>query len=227
MGKTLIFLFWIIVSSVNGQTIPSDYKSTIKSIIKNRDAYCEFYAMGDSVTKDSIVGSARNYLIYELTQHVFPAWYGTPWDFYGTTRTPGQGAIACGYFVTNVLSDIGFIIPRIRWAQDPSEVFIKKLVEKENIKRFHNRSVGVVESYLKEKGEGIYLVGLDRHVGFISVNGDKIRFVHSSYYQPEIGVMSEQLNSKNPLKYSKYRVIGKLFSDEMVVNWITGYEYGK
>ena len=37
-------------------------------------------------------------------------WIGTVWDFNGVTRTPKQGAIACGYFVTNVLTDLGFKI---------------------------------------------------------------------------------------------------------------------
>ena len=52
-----------------------------------------------------------------------------------------------------------------------------------------------------------------------------MKFVHSNYYHPEIGVMSEAINSENPLKHSKYIVIGKLLSDEMIVSWINNITY--
>jgi hypothetical protein len=71
----------------------------------------------------------------------------------------------------------------------------------------------------------LYIAGLDSHVGYIYKSGRKLRFVHSNYYYPEIGVMSEPLEGVNPLNDSEYRVIGKLLSAEMVKNWITGKEY--
>ena len=73
--------------------------------------------------------------------------------------------------------------------------------------------------------DGLYLVGLDCHVGFICVKNNDITFVHSNYYQKEIGVMAERLNTKNPLRDSKYRIIGKLLGDEMIEHWITGRAY--
>jgi hypothetical protein len=57
------------------------------------------------------------------------------------------------------------------------------------------------------------------------VKNDTIKFVHSNYYQPWIGVMSEEIDSTNPLRDSDYRVIGKLLSDEMMVNWINSIAY--
>jgi len=94
-----------------------------------------------------------------------------------------------------------------------------------NIKRFSNRPIAEVEKYLKKKGDGLYLVGLDNHIGFIIVKNNTMKFVHSNYYHPEIGVMSEAINSENPLKHSKYIVIGKLLADEMIVNWINNITY--
>lgn len=38
--------------------------------------------------------------VRQITQKVFPYWYGTKWDFNGTTEMPQEGSIACGYFVT-------------------------------------------------------------------------------------------------------------------------------
>ncbi|PKQ61145.1 hypothetical protein BZG02_16795 [Labilibaculum filiforme] len=121
--------------------------------------------------------------------------------------------------------DLGFNIPRIKWAQSASEVFISKLAERKDIKRFSNRPVSEIRKYLLFAGRGIYLVGLDQHVGFVLVDSNKMSFIHPSYYYPEKGVMSETLNSENPFKHSKYRVIGKLFSDKMVINWMNKTAY--
>ena len=78
---------------------------------------------------------------------------------------------------------------------------------------------------IKERGEGLYLVGLDCHVGYIYYLNGKMSFVHASYYHPETGVMSEEPIGRNPLNDSAYRVIGKLFNKEMVLNWILETAY--
>jgi hypothetical protein len=114
---------------------------------------------------------------------------------------------------------VGFNIPRIKWAQSPSEIFIKKL-SFGNVDRFSNVPILTIEKYLKKSGNGIYLVGLDCHTGFIFVNNDEIRFIHADYYEPEKGVVSEKINSNSPIADSRYRVIGKLMSDKMIINWI-------
>lgn len=66
----------------------------------------------------------------------------------------------------------------------------------------------------------MYVVGLDNHTGFIFNDGEKTRFVHSNYYKADIGVMEQELDSNNPLKDSKYRVIGKILDDKMMEKWV-------
>ena len=63
-----------------------------------------------------MITTARAYLLTAIDAH-FEHWKGTPWDFNGTTRIPGQGTIACGYFVTTALQDAGFDLPRYRCGQ--------------------------------------------------------------------------------------------------------------
>ncbi len=201
-----------------------DYSTLVSEILLKRDEFKKTYSNSTGEGKSALIEEARTYLLDVISTDVFPQWYGTKWDFNGTTRTPGNGKIACGYFVTNVLTDVGFNIPRVKWAQSASEVFIKKLAPN-HIKRFSSRPMSEVESYLKISGDGLYLVGLDSHVGFILVRRGRPTFVHSNYYQADKGVMSEEITGKNPLNDSSYRVIGKLFSDEMIVNWITGVAY--
>ena len=56
-----------------------------------------------------------------IIKKIVPYWYGTKWDFNGTSRIPGQGSIAYGYFVTTILEDAGINLSRNRLAQCASE----------------------------------------------------------------------------------------------------------
>lgn len=223
------FILTIIISlgifKSHCQNDKKEYSDLLKEIKVKHNYFYDIYSKVKSDKKDSIINVSRDYLIKTISKEVFPHWYGTPWDFNGTTRTPKKGKIACGYFITNILTDLNFNIPRVKWAQSASESFIKKLALKKDIRRFTNASVNDVKKYLKTSGNGVYLVGLDMHVGFIVVENDTIRFVHPTYYKPNIGVVSEKLDSWNPFRDSKYRVIGKLFSDTMIKNWIKKVRY--
>jgi hypothetical protein len=229
MRKSLLFLFSILICC--GQ--PSDKElivpkridySALKTQIKNtQKQFNKGYATADTNGKDSIRKAARQYVFETITSHLFGQWYGTPWAFYGHTKEPRQGEIACGYFVNTILSDAGFNIPGDDWAQLASETFIVKLTS--DLKRSSNKPISETQKYVANRGDGLYLVGLDKHVGFIYVKGETVKFVHSNYYQREIGVMAEDLDTKNPLRDSKYRVLGKLLDDKMMENWITGKAY--
>ena len=223
----IVFIFAITISSCEQTRKPQetkDYSSFLLEIQKKKSEFNKEYVNADSLTRIKIIDNARKYIFNTITDNLFPYWYGTTWDFNGTTRTPKKGSIACGFFVTTILKDAGFNIPRIKWAQSASEPVIIKLA-KEDIKRFSGKPISDVEKYLKKKGDGLYVVGLDCHIGFIVVNNEKIKFVHSNYFHPDIGVMSEDIDTENPLNNSGYRIIGKLLSDEMIIHWITDTAY--
>ena len=217
-GMFLKALFYYVLSST-AQPMANNYNEMLLEINKTRSNFYAAYENASSMQKDSVIASARTYLLSKITSDIFPQWYGTPWDFYGTTRIPGQGKIACGYFVTTVLQDAGFNIPRNEWAKLPSEVFIRKLSP--DAHRFSSKTMGEIKRYFLRSSDGLYLAGLDNHVGFVWVQNNEIKFIHSNYYQPEIGVMSQDIDSDNPFFRSNYRVIGKLFSDEMIIKWIS------
>lgn len=170
--------------------------------------------------KDSVVLCAQQFLFTTMTGKVFPCWYGTKWDYNGTTEKPRTGHIACGYFVTTTMRDLGFRIPRVRWAQLPSESMIKEMTSSINIKRYRFADIGHIESEIKNWGDGLYVVGMDNHTGFIVNQGGKCQFVHSYFFNWSGGVVSENLDTNNPLRSSKYRVIGKILTDEMVRKWL-------
>lgn len=189
-----------------------------------KTAYTKAYnnARNNKVAQDSILLSAQNYLI-DISDQFFRAWYNTPWDFNGHTDTPKKGKIACGYFVTTTLRDMGFKINRYKWAQKSAENLVK--IACSDIKYFYKRPMSDIIKHIEENGEGLYIVGLDSHVGYIYYHKGKMQFVHSNYYLPEIGVMSENLIGRNPLNDSKNRVIGKLFDKQMMQRWLENYKY--
>lgn len=228
MQKSLLLFFSILAccgQPTEKAALPKtvDY-TTLKAQIKSRQIrFKNDFANADASGKDAIRKSARAYVLEIITNDLFEQWYGTPWAFHGCTKEPHNGKIACGYFVNTVLADAGFNIPVNRWSQLASEAFIVKLTK--DLKRQHNAPIAKTKEYVANRGDGLYLVGLDCHVGFIYVKGDEVKFVHSNYYQKEIGVMAEELDTKNPLRDSKYRVLGKLLGDEMIDNWIAGTVY--
>jgi hypothetical protein len=211
-------------SKLSTENKSQPYPALVYETSEKRKEYKELYISSIENQKDSIVKDAQAYLL-NISDLYFKAWYKTPWSFSGHTKTPQKGSIACGYFVTTTLSDMGLNIPRVYWAQQTSEYMIKKMTT--DIKRFHKRPMSEVIEYLKTKGEGLYVVGLDCHVGYIYYINGKMNFVHSNYYQPQIGVMSEPLVGRNPLNDSKYKVIGKIFDKKMVLNWILGTKYSQ
>ncbi|MBK8227148.1 MAG: hypothetical protein IPK70_08220 [Flavobacteriales bacterium] len=201
-------------------SLVTPYSELKASIESKRSAFNDEYSTTDSLGKARVVDNARSYLFDRITLDILPAWHGTKWDFNGTTRTPRQGTIACGYFVNTVLQDAGFRLPRIKWSQMAAEPITVKTCHV--IKRFRNRPVGEVEAWLRSQGDGLYKIGLDNHVGFIVVRDGQARFIHSNYYQREVGVMSEPLEGNNPLAHSRYRIVGRLLGDAMMIAWITG-----
>lgn len=227
--KHLLFIF-ILITSNQTFSQQTEYSTIINQITKKQQAYKSTYIKATKTKKDSILSKARQFITQKMVSEIFPAWYGTPWDFNGTTYHPQKGFIACGYFVTTTLDHAGFKIPRYKWAQLSAENIIKKFTSKNKIKRMSNKSIVDVADYIKSQGKGLYVVGLDCHVGFIYNNGKDIKFIHSNYYEPDIGVMSQNISSYNPLNHSKYRVFGKLFDDKMIESWILnnkfiGYTY--
>ncbi len=144
-----------------------------------------------------------------IIDSIIPYWYGTKWNFYGTSEVPKTGSIACGYFVTTVLRDAGLKINRIRLAQLPSEEMIRTVCKKESIKRFSNVPMESFIQYLLQSDNGLYVIGLDFHTGFIWHKNENLYFIHSSYQIPQM-VIKQKANESSILASSKYKVVGKV-----------------
>lgn len=157
----------------------------------------------------------QQFLIKALTEQIFPFWYGIRWSFYGNTTTPGDGSIACGYFVTTTLSHAGVKLNRVKLAQCASEEMIRSLVQKQNITHFNSISLQNFINGISKKGKGIYIIGLDNHTGFIYIDStNEVRFIHSSGRFP-FCVINEKASESVVLEKSDYKVVGKISDDDV------------
>ncbi len=151
---------------------------------------------------------AEAYFFDMLNDSIFDYWMHTGWDFNGHTDTPHKGEIACGYFVTTTLRDMGVKLQRYKLAQQAASVIVQKLCEPTSIKRY--ASLEKLNEYLIGRGErAIYILGLDYHVGFVVRVGEVSYFVHSDYIDRS-GVKREKLHESLAIRASKSYVIGRL-----------------
>ena len=129
-------------------------------------------------------------------------------------------AIACGYFVKTTLRDAGLKIQRIKTAQQAAEVIVSIIASSESINRFSDRPIEVIQKSMKERGDGLYIVGLDCHVGFLQQIGDTTWFIPSNYLNRS-GVMKESPWQNSVFYHSRYKVIAKISDDKKLLeNWL-------
>lgn len=166
---------------------------------------------------------ARTALLAAFDGSLFPAWEGTPWDFYGTSETPREGKIACGYYVSTLLRDAGFKLERVKLAQQASERIVKTFSADADIQRFRGASqADVVKAVRDRHGPGLYIVGLDYHVGLLRLTADGARFCHSAVLAPAYATCEKAEGSAGMA--SSYHVVGPALSDARVSDWLSGRE---
>ena len=192
-----------------------NYDSCKKAIATIKSSHKKDWAKLDLNTKQKIFTDA-------VVKTIVPAWIGTPWDFNGITETPGQGKIACGYFVTTVLRDAGIKdIARIKLAQAASQDIIKAMSAPGHIKMCCNKPLADFITLVKANGYGLYVVGLDNHTGFIYNDGKEVYFIHSSVAGTR-DVQFEKAATSSVLNNSKYKMVGKISDNEVLLNrWVS------
>ena len=219
--KTVVLIGLFTLISCNKEGSPTIYKEEIEMNAQPKIAYSAFkknITAQKALLKKESVSKISDFLYKCINEDIYNYWHKTPWNFNGTTREPQKGTIACGYFVTNTLSDLGFNIQRIKLAQQPSSVMIKKLCT--NIQYFS--SVNQLQEYLnKQPDKSVFIIGLDFHTGYVLKDESGSYFLHSNYIKNE-GVVKEILTqSSTNLKSSKSFMIGSLTTNKTLLNeWV-------
>ena len=205
--------------------VPGSYEAKLYDVETSRKHTLKvFNETETNFDKFEMIDNARFDLMDLVEKELFPHWYDTKYDFNGTTEVPGEGKIACGYFVTTVLRDIGVPIERVKMAQAASETMIKNLVDEDLIQRFNRVSIRKFVYEVEKMGEGLYVVGLDTHAGFLFYDGVELRMIHSTGRKPK-RVINEKAMTSPSLIRSKYKVIGKVSDDEdLIKRWLYNTE---
>ncbi|MCW1885646.1 hypothetical protein OKA04_12980 [Luteolibacter flavescens] len=169
--------------------------------------------------KDRVIAETRSFL-ETLLPEMMLCWLGTPWDFNGTSEVPGEGKIACGYFVSTVLRDAGFKLDRYKLARQPSQNIIRTFLPADAMTLRVGVSYDTFAGELAMVEPGVRIIGLDSHVAFLVTRPDGFRFIHSSGSAPWC-VVDEDREAAEVLRRSNYRVHGLLTGDRTVLlRWL-------
>jgi hypothetical protein len=134
--------------------------------------------------------------------------------------------VGCSYFLTGVLENAGLKLEsRARFAQAPSLWIQRALLPAEGrVYRFGPVEPTALRAQLAALGDGLYVIGLNIHVGFLVVRGADVRIVHASYASPYT-VVSEPVESSEVIALSRGKgyVVSPLFRDDRLVeHWLRG-----
>lgn len=170
---------------------------------------------------ERIESSARTALATHLPA-LLQSWIGTRYSYSGTSQVPRKGKIACGYYVSTTLEHAGFTLDRVDVARQASEQIIRSVIPEAYIRRFRGARRAQVVDSVEAQGPGVYLVGLDTHIGFLlNEEGDvPVQFCHSTRRRRQ-GVVCEEAVTSPSLK-SRYTVLGRLDNPASLRQWLTG-----
>lgn len=225
-------LFGLAIAALtNGQSLGSATDGTRYRTLKSRildekeKLVVRYTRTSDSSARSGIDAEAAERLRTWLVDSILPTWLGTTWGYNGTTQTPGLGQIACGYFVTTCLRDVGFDLPRVRLSQQPAETIIGTFVQQSLRRRWSNAPIDQFVRDVSGMGQGVYLVGLDYHIGFLIVDTGVVAFWHASYLPPSMVIGEDALQSPI-LRASRYRVVGRIIPNAMLIRrWLSAERF--
>ena len=205
----VLFLF-LSVGTSQAQNPPS-YSETIQVIAAKR---------AELVRQDANTEVVRAELISSMEMLV-QFWIGTRWALGAPqTTTPQQGKVNCGTFVGRILHDAGFVVNVKKLQRQPSQLIIKSFVGGSRVRKFSGATMDRFLASVHKMGPGLFIIGLDFHVGFLLQTEEDLRFIHASFETET--VVNEDAASAMPITSSGYRVVGKILSPANIRSWLRG-----
>jgi hypothetical protein len=222
------------VAAVDGAPAAFDaagYESALARIEARRAALARRFAAADGgAAREAVRAEARAYVLAALRDVVLPAWMGTPWGL-GPNSTPTRphqpGAeIACGYFVSSVLENVGLRLgTRFTFAQAPALQAQRSLAPApHDLHRYFSVPGETLARGIAGLGDGLYVIGLNNHIGLVDVRGGDVDLVHASYTGAQV-VTREPLAAAQVIANSRaagYFVTPLFQDDRLVDHWLRG-----
>lgn len=146
-------------------------------------------------------------------------WVGTRWGRgIPQLKEPGPGKINCGTFVGTILSHVGFRVNVKKLQRQPSQMIIASFVPRSRRRKLVGVTMNRFLSSVREMGPGLFIIGLDLHVGLLLQTDNELRFIHSSVMPG--WVVNEDATIAPLIKNSGYRVVGKLLGRGNIASWL-------
>lgn len=161
-----------------------------------------------------------------LTNGLIPHWYGTGWSFGGHTSIPNEGKIACGYFVSTTLKDMGLNLNRYKLAQKSPLDEALMISCGAPIKTIRSEDTATaIQEIDQHTQEGLYFIGFDEgHVGFLLKKEGELYLIHSNYLQPA-AVCLEAIETSNVFKkFSVFHLVDISHNNFLTQKWLEGSE---
>ncbi|MBP9206748.1 MAG: hypothetical protein KBG28_22435 [Kofleriaceae bacterium] len=174
--------------AATGASVAARHDAAVARLAATRQRLAAAWPDADEAGRAALVGQARAALWPAVADELMPAWLGMPWGM-GRTSTatsphqPGM-QISCSYFVAAVLQSAGLHLrDRFALGQAPALTIQRSLVGEDHaaVHRYPSISPAELADRIRRLGDGLYLIGLNIHVGFVVVRAGQVRFVHASY----------------------------------------------
>jgi len=133
------------------------YASIKSNINASRKQLAQSYKI--STNKSQSLNQVRDKFTNHLVSEIIPQWYGTKWSFDGYTEVPKSGSIACGYFVSTTLRDMGMNVNRYKLAQKAPYHEAKVIACGTTIETLQNKTKEELKAYfIANKKDGLYFI---------------------------------------------------------------------
>jgi len=205
------------------------------ALAAQRTVLSKRYAKARGEDRDAVVAEASTAILASLDDVLAP-WFGTPWGLgsNSTARRPHEPGmtVGCSYFVTSILDGLGVDLDnRYHFAQAAALHIQRSLLGggRAAIHRYLSIPPADLAAQIAALGDGLYLIGLSNHVGFVRVVGGDVRFVHASYTGGQVVsdeplATSEAIATSQPAGYfvSELVTAGGDVDDWLVRKWLEG-----
>lgn len=171
-----------------------------------------------NISFDSIKAAFTNHLVDKIIPH----WYGTPWSFEGHTALPNQGKIACGYFISTTLQDMGIKLNRYKLAQK-SPFDEAKIISCGSVINsvFQETTEKAFEEIDRLTQEGLHFIGFDKgHVGYLLKRKGELFLIHSNYLSPGSVCIEPLAESRVFKSFSKFHLVDISNNQGLLQLWL-------
>ena len=211
------------------------FDAAVAAIDRRRaELAADYAAARTEAARAEVLAEARAYLIGAITGELFPLWHGTPWGL-GKSSTatrphePGM-TVGCSYFVTAILGNAGFRLDnRYRFAQAPALDIQKSLARGDRaVRRYLSIPPAELEARVATLPDGLWLIGLSNHVGWVVVADGEVRFVHASW-SGDRQVIDEAFATSHAIEVSRKAgyfvspvIVETAENDDLIDAWLRG-----